>query len=303
MPEGDTIHRLARTLSPLWVGSRVERLWLREHGEVATLRGARVYEVSALGKHLLVGFAGDREEWVLHTHLGMPGRWHPAGAGAPWRQREVPAVELAVAGDVPPWRCTQPATCELLQRRALRLHPDLRRLGPDLLAPPVPYETVLRRARRSRAILVAELLLDQRVACGLGNVYKNELLFLFGVHPRTPVAALADDEITGFFRRGAELLAANLGPGRRRVRGLGDAESRGPRFWVYDRGGHPCLRCGDPIRVERVGDAARVTYWCPRCQGHAPTRARGAPGALAAPAVEGHSLRTRRDGRRVGGPL
>ena len=81
MPEGDTIHRLARQLAPLWVDARVERLWMREHGEVALLRGARVREVSALGKHLLVGFAADREEWVLHTPLGMPGRWHPTGTG------------------------------------------------------------------------------------------------------------------------------------------------------------------------------------------------------------------------------
>ncbi len=303
MPEGDTIHRLARALSPIWVGARVERLWLREHGEVETLRGARVHEVSALGKHLLVGLLGEREAWVLHTHLGMPGRWHPASEGAPWRQREVPAVELAVAGDVPPWRCTRPATCELLRRRALRLHPELLRLGPDLLAPPVPLDAVLRRARRSPNALAAELLLDQRVACGLGNVYKNELLFLFGVHPRTAVAALADDEITALFRRGAELLAANLGPGRRRTRGLGDAAPRGPRFWVYDRAGRPCLRCGETICLERVGDAARVTYWCPRCQADARTRERRAPDALAGAAPEGHSLHTRRVGRRVGGPL
>lgn len=300
MPEGDTIHRLARRLAPLWVDGRVERLWLRERGEVATLRGARVREVSALGKHLLVGIAGAREEWVLHTHLGMPGRWHPAGGGAPWRQREVPAVELALRGDASPWRCTQPAICELLERRALRLHPVLRRLGPDLLAPPTDLEVVLRRARRSRAALAAELLLDQRVACGLGNVYKNELLFLHEIHPRTPVADLADEEVAALFRHGAELLGANLGPGRRRTRGLDDPTRGGPRFWVYDRGGRPCLRCGEEIRVERVGDAARVTYWCPRCQ---PARgARGAGRTLAVAAAEGHSFQTRRAGRRVGGP-
>ncbi len=289
MPEGDTIHRLARQLAPLWVDARVERLWMREHGEVALLRGARVREVSALGKHLLVGFATDGDEWVLHTHLGMPGRWHRAGTGAPWRQREVPAVEIAVAGGGAPWRCTRPARCELLPRRALRLHPELRRLGPDLLMPPVPFEVVSRRARRSRATLVAELLLDQRVACGLGNVYKNELLFLHGTHPRAPVSGLSDDEIASLFRHGAELLAANLGPGRRRTRGVGDPRSRGPRFWVYDRGGRPCLRCGSAIGVERVGDAARVTYWCPRCQPQRPPAA-----TLAVAPREGHSLRTRR---------
>ena len=148
----------------------------------------------------------------------------------------------------------------------LRDHPGLLRLGPDLLAPPIPIDAVVRRARRSPAASVAELLLDQRVACGLGNVYKCEVLFLHELAPYTAVRDVTDTQIEALFRRGAELLTANLGPGRRRTRGLDARERSGPRFWVYDRGGRPCLRCAGPVRVDRVGDAARVTFWCPRCQ-------------------------------------
>jgi endonuclease-8 len=134
------------------------------------------------------------------------------------------------------------------------------------LASPIPYDVIVRRARASRAATLAELLLDQRVACGLGNVYKSELLFLHRCAPRSGVADAPDDLVEALFRRGAALLAANLGPGRRRTRGLASADPREPRFWVYDRGGRPCLRCATPVRVDRVGAQARVTYWCPQCQ-------------------------------------
>lgn len=297
MPEGDTIHRLARRLSNALVDGRVSKLWLREQGEVAGLRAARVNEVSALGKHLLIALLPEdkserADEWVLHTHLGMPGRWQRRGEGAAWRQREPPAVELwpRDAPHARGWVCTKPARCELFPRFALRSHPELVSLGPDLLAPPVSYAALLRRARRSPAATIAELLLDQRVACGLGNVYKCELLFLHECDPWSRTTDVSDEEVESLYRHGAELLAANLGPGRRRTRavdvGSGD---RGPRLWVYDRVGLPCLRCATPIHVDRVGEGARVTYWCPSCQPQRALRrprARGTPMARAPREIE-----------------
>lgn len=285
MAEGDTIHRLARVLYGALVGGRVQRIWMRDRGELRALEGAEIREVSALGKHLLIALLCPREgaaasEWVLHTHLGMPGRWRRVAVAGARRRPEDRAIEIAMRDQTEVWVCTKPRRCELFPRLALRDHPELRRLGPDLLSPPVPYPALLRRARRSRALSVAELLLDQGVACGLGNVYKSELLFLQELAPDTPSADASDGEIEAIFRRGAELLAENLGPGRRRTRGLDTATPPGePRFWVYDRAGRPCLRCATPIRVAWIGERARVTYWCPRCQrgGHGrPLRAGGA---------------------------
>ncbi len=269
MPEGDTLHRLATTLCAEIGDAILGACWLRDRGEVPALRGARVSEVRALGKHLLIRMTpppgGHAEEAVLHTHLGMPGRWHRPAEGARWREREVPAVRLSFEDGRPEWRCTRPATCELFPRKALRAHPVLRALGPDLCVAGAPTAAVLRRARRARSETIADLLLDQRVACGLGNVYKCELLFLHRLHPGTPVREVPDETLAALYRDGASLLQRNLGPGRRRTRGF-DARGPTPRYWVYDRAGQPCARCRAPLSCERQGEGARVTYWCPRCQ-------------------------------------
>lgn len=290
MPEGDTVHKLASALRPALEGRALERLWLRDRGEVRALAGRRVCEVATLGKHLLIGIAaardaraghaahletrvparsGSRAEWVLHVHLGMHGRWERAHPGGPWRWPRHRA-SLALRADGREHVCFRAAVAELVQRRDLSAHPQLSRLGPDLLAPPVPFARVVARARRRAPRAAAELLLDQRVACGAGNAIKNEALFWEGIHPRTRTDALEDAAIERLFRRAAELLAWNLGGGRRTTtrrvtpeRPLGPAE---PRAWVQDRAGRPCLRCGARIAVARVGDAARPTWWCPRCQ-------------------------------------
>ena len=118
---------------------------------------------------------------------------------------------------------------------------------------------------------IAEVLLNQRVVAGIGNVFKSEVLFLAGIHPFTPVVALTDDDLERIVDISREQLAANvmsrsqtLSPatGRRTTRSLDPHE----KLWVYSRGGKPCRRCGDRDSVdERAGLDARVTYWCPAC--------------------------------------
>jgi endonuclease-8 len=269
MPEGDTVHKIARALRPQLEGARLERLWLRdEGGAVAALAGARVEEVVALGKHLLVALAprgggGDR---VLHVHLGMHGRWRRLEPGAAVGAAPRLRIETAAAR----FACFRAPVVELMPRAHLRGHPVLARLGPDLLAEDFDPAAIVARARRRDPATVAELLLDQTVACGLGNVYKSELLFLEGIGPRAQPRALADERLAALYRRGRELLLANLGGWRRTTtRPVRPGEPwlpGAPRLWVYGRHGQPCLRCGAPIAVARQGDAARATWWCPRCQ-------------------------------------
>ncbi len=266
MPEGDTIHKLARALGSELEGQRLDALWLRDRGYVGGLAGARVREVAALGKHLLVVLARQgAADWVLHVHLGMHGRWQRAPSGAPPR-----AAKLLLAARGSGYACTRPAVAELLRRVDVTAHPVLRRLGPDLLGPELPLPRILARARRSRAACVAELLLDQTVACGLGNVYKSEVLFLSSLHPFTPVDRLSDGALEQLYRRGRELLGWNLGGWRRttlrRVEAGRDLPRGEPRLWVYGRAGLPCLRCGSRIAATRLGDGARATWWCEGCQ-------------------------------------
>ncbi len=253
-------------------GRRLGGLWLRDRGWLRPLAGRTVRDVAVRGKHLLVGLGPGADagpDWVLHVHLGMRGRWHRYPHEHPW---ERPAHQASVRLDAERecWVCFRAARAELLRAVDLALHPTLSRLGPDLLGERVPLRRIVARARSREPRSVAELLLDQRVACGIGNVFKSEILFLEALHPRTSVAELGDDALARLYRRARRLLAANLGGWRRTtVREVKPGRAPRPgetRLWVYGRDGLPCLRCGTTVRIERLGDDARTTYWCPRCQ-------------------------------------
>lgn len=276
MPEGDTLFRVAAAMRPHLLGHKLATFATRDRAEVPALRGASIHEIATLGKHLLIVLRPVKgEDWVLHTHLGMPGRWR--GEGAAPSSIAMLARGAGVTFSVPregvdhrsQWSCLRPPTVELFRRSALPRHPKLTRLGPDLLAPGFRPEAIVARARRSRANTVGELLLDQRVACGAGNVYKNEVLFLLGLDPRRSPSQLSDNTLTALFRECSRQLVRNVGPGRRRTRESTDRvhETAFPsRFYVYGRGAQPCLRCGAPIRVDLLGERPRVTYWCTTCQ-------------------------------------
>jgi endonuclease-8 len=127
-------------------------------------------------------------------------------------------------------------------------------LGPDILVQPFDLEEVLRRARASEVRALGELLLDQRVCAGIGNIYKCESLWIQGLDPWRSQDELADADLGQLYQVARRLMREALaGQGPRR---------RG----VHARGGRPCLRCGSPIRVKAQGAQGRLTYHCPRCQ-------------------------------------
>lgn len=104
--------------------------------------------------------------------------------------------------------------------------------------------------------------MNQTIVCGIGNVYKSEVLFLCGVHPRRPVAELNDAQLTELLRTGRELMFKNLEGYPRRTRLGRDGGSK----WVYGRAGEPCHRCGLALELTRQGDLGRSTYFCQACQ-------------------------------------
>jgi len=122
---------------------------------------------------------------------------------------------------------------------------------------------VRRAATRPAAMVAGELLLDQGVLAGLGNVYRCEALFLQGLDPATPRRSLAQEQLRLLITGARELIRANAGPGTtfRRDTGLGPERS-----FVYGRSGRPCRRCGTTIRSVPLGAQARTVYWCPSCQ-------------------------------------
>ncbi len=270
MPEGDTIFRTARTLRRALDGGEVTdvratvpqvvRLGVRR------LVGLHVARVEPRGKHLLIGFAPGG--LVLHTHLGMSGSWHLYRATEQWRKApHLARFVLGVCRDGD-WTavCFLPRVCELLTEEQVRDHPVLRSLGPDPLV-----EDNLDESRRrldadpDRAI--GDALLDQRVIAGVGNVYRNEVLFVHGVHPWTTVGDVPQATRDDLLQTAARLLRQNATATatRRVTTGATDARPQGG-LYVYGQARRPCPRCATPIAVARQGDHARLTYWCPRCQ-------------------------------------
>jgi endonuclease-8 len=279
MPEGDTLHRIAAALRPWLVGRPVTAARARVPGpQVGRVVGATVDEVEAVGKNLLVRFDNGLE---IRTHLRLRGSWHRYRPGERWRRAATRAsLVLEVPGTVAV--CFDAPVVELFEQRAESIHPALGRLGPDLLDPAFDAAEALRRLRAPErsALSIAEALLDQRALAGIGNVYRNEVLWIERVPPFAPVGDLDDATLARLVATARRLLVANVGPpggagtGRRRgerTTTAGDRRAGGDPLWVYRRTGRPCRRCGTPIRSVRHGrDLPRTTYWCPTCQGGDP---------------------------------
>jgi endonuclease VIII len=273
MPEGDTIHRIARAMQRELEGRTVDRLMLRDRGDVTELAGSTASRVEANGKHLLIHFDGG---WTLRVHLGMHGAWRRRHV----RQRAPAAPTVTIVTGDRAFDCLRAYTAELVRTSAIRTHARLSRLGPDLLAEPPDIDEAVRRAmlpaHANREL--GEVLLDQRIAAGIGNVWKSELMFEARVHPRTPMRKLDADAVRAMFINAARLLRLNLDTRRRTSVPLQRRPTpASQRLWVYRRDGKPCLECGGSIERFLQGDMARSTYWCTTCQ------AAGQRGAVSGP--------------------
>ena len=266
MPEGDSIHRAATILRPLLVGQLLTRVTIAgAHHE--RLDGVLVDAVTPTGKHLTIDLAGG--EWQLRVHLGMNGRWRRYRAGNP-----APAsASLLLATATDTFACVHAPTVELTARRDARRGRAIATLGPDLLAPDFDPAVAAARARARGPVAIGEVLLDQRTAAGIGNVYKSELLWQARLDPFAPAGTLTLARLTELYTAAAALMRANLGPGRRVTRpGPRGGLTRAERHHVYGQAGRPCPRCGARIKTGKTGQPAAHHLLLP-----------GVPGAVACP--------------------
>lgn len=217
----------------------------------ARLVGAHVVAAEPAGKHLFLRFDSGL---ALHTHLGMRGSWHLYRPGERWRLPERAAsVVLEFPESVAV--CFRASIAELERGRDSVAH-----LGQDVLAP--EFDPVV-AAARARALLVptaGEALLDQRAAAGIGNVFRCEVLWMHGVSPFRPLGECDDELLAALFATAAKLVAENA---------RFSAPRRFPhgRAAVHGRPRRPCPRCGTLVTARRLGEQARLAYWCPGCQG------------------------------------
>jgi len=243
VPEGDTIHRAARSLQalvgePLQVESphpRAAALNIAERPD-----GRRLDAVEAVGKNLFLRFEGGI---TLRSHLRMNGRWRvrPRGEqlrGKPWlvlRSREHEALQ---------WNGP---VLELGDKAA-------HRLGPDILQRPPQIAAMIARLRRAPTLPLAEALQRQELVAGIGNMWAAEVLWAVRLSPWLRMRDVSDAELEAVLDEAHGLMSAAL-------------EGSRPARRAYRLAGRPCRRCGTLIRSHGQGDANRTAYWCPTCQG------------------------------------
>lgn len=250
MPEGDTVFHSAAVLREALAGKTLTDCDIRvPQYATVDLSGQVVDEVFSRGKHLFLRIGPVS----VHSHLKMEGSWRvttsPVRTGYRVRAVLVAGAVAVVGIDL--------GILEVLDRG--RDADAVAHLGPDLLGDDWDTQAAADNLTADPQRRLAEALLDQRMLAGIGNVYCNELCFVTGHHPTTPMRSVADP------RRLVVLARQMLWANRFRWNRCTTGNTRpGRQLWVYGRGGLPCRRCTMTIAVQT--HANRVVYWCPRCQ-------------------------------------
>jgi endonuclease-8 len=274
VPEGDTIFRSARALHRALAGEKVtgfETAYaaLASVDDNTPIIGRTVESVESRGKWLLFHFS---DNLILVTHMVMHGSWHIYRRGERW-QRPRKQMRIVITTERFEAVAFEVHVAQFHTMRSLERYTLLPKLGPDLLKPSFTQDEAAMRIRAHPEEEVANVLLNQQVMAGIGNVFKSEICFACSIHPFRRIATLTAEEIQCLLDTARKQLSANVlesstdGPvtysGPRRTRQTSDA---GARLWVYGRAGRPCRRCGAAILMRKQGIGARSTYWCPECQ-------------------------------------
>ncbi len=259
MPEGDTIHRTASALRTALVGKPITGFDAPRLVGPHPTDGRIIELVESHGKHLEIVFD---DGLILHTHMRMSGSWHLYRAEEKW-QKSVHQMRVQIEAGEWVAVCFNAPVVETYRQFDRSRHPGLGSLGPDLCKADADLDECINRMYHAadQSEPVAELLLDQHVACGVGNVYRCEVLWACGMHPFAPVGTLDGDDCAQLIHTAARMLRDNLQHAGR----ITTAATKGG-LAVYGRNGQRCIRCGDTVEVVRMGRNARLLYWCPGCQ-------------------------------------
>lgn len=272
MPEGHTLHRLAGAIDTAFGGSEPEVTSPqgRFAEGAALLDGTVLHRSWAHGKLLFVDFADERS---LYVHLGLIGKWFVLPIPQPGVEPAVTGVvRLRLLGEQHVADLRGPMACSVVDPAEVARLVD--RQGPDPLQPDQDPDVAYARISRSGRS-VAELLMDQTVVAGVGNIYRCEVLWRHKVHPLHPGRRLRRatwqllwDDLVHLMpwgvRTGSIITLEDVLEDVRTHWEAGDQVEVPREFAVYQRTGQPCLRCGSRVRHTVV--AGRNLFWCGTCQ-------------------------------------
>lgn len=263
MPEGHTLHRLARLHQKRYAGAPVEVTSPQDRFSegAASVSGRVMRRASAWGKHLFHDYEGGL---IVHVHLGLYGKFTERRIPMP---APVGQVRMRMEGTEYGTDLRGPTACEVLHRA--EVDEIIARLGPDPLRRSPDVGKAWARITKSRRP-IGSLLMDQSVIAGIGNVYRNELLYRHLIDPHRPGTHVDESE---FDEAWTDLVALmKVGVSRGKIITIRKADDKGPapsrpgrqRSYVYRRAGDACRICGDTIRTEVM--EGRNLFWCPTCQ-------------------------------------
>lgn len=261
MPEGHTVHRLARDHAKWFAGQRlkVSSPQGRFLAESRLLDGTTLRTIEAHGKHLYYVFSRDR---ILHVHLGLYGKFRRHKSPPPEPRG---AVRVRMIGKVDALDLNGPNQCELLDREgALK---SRSKLGEDPLRSDADPERAWGRIHKSKTP-IGQLLLDQTIIAGIGNIYRAEILFLLRIHPTRPGCSILRNEFDALWETAVRLL--ELGVKYDRIITVNQEETEKPlsrlgkeeRLWIYKK--ELCSQCDAETQAWLLGN--RQMYACPACQ-------------------------------------
>lgn len=266
MPEGHTLHRIARRQQKLLGGERVRVTSPqgRFTDGAAAVDGMVFAGAQAWGKHLIQRYRDAGDERLVHVHLGLYGRFDEQAEpmAAPVGQ-----VRMRIEGPEAGVDLRGPTACELYT--PADLDALVARLGPDPLrrdADPDRAWAAISRSRRP----IGALLMDQQVIAGVGNVYRAEVLFRAGIDPHRPGRDLTRAEFDELWADLVTLMRIGVRRGRIHVirpeddHGPGSYAPDRPRTYVYRRAGEACRICGTTVLHTELD--GRNLFWCPACQ-------------------------------------
>lgn len=278
MPEGHTLHRLARLHTEYFAGGPVRVSSPQgRFADHVVVDGRYFDHATAVGKHLFHHYEGGL---AVHVHLGLYGFFdtHLVAEGepppAPVGQVRMRVGEVTEGDPAHYVDLRGPTRCEVIDDAGVD---EVRaRLGPDPLDPDADPDRAWERISRSVRPIGA-LLMDQTVLAGVGNVYRAEVLFRAGLDPFRPGRGIDRAEFDAVWADLVELMRVGAETGGivtiRPEHDHGDVPRRGsdrPRNYVYQRDGWVCRECGDEIRLQTMD--ARTLFWCPTCQAGRPRR-------------------------------
>ena len=257
MPEGHTIHRAARDHHKNFLGQKLQIS--SPQGKFSagaeTLSGKRCRSVEALGKHLLYRFESEE---VLHVHLGLFGRIR--STRLPLKEA-IGAVRVRLVGDTHCIDINGPTTCEAIG--PVETNALFDRIGPDVLRSDAEPMRAFARITKSK-LPIGQLIMDQSVIAGIGNIFRSEILWRQGVHPKTPGTNIDKTTFDRIWADARDLLALGV-----KYNSIITVEAKGPspgkyqeRVNIYKK--NRCPECGGDIQCHVL--AGRTAYFCEQCQ-------------------------------------